>query len=191
MAVDGMEVARWDAAPGFFLHEFDLPADALRGDGLAELTIRSSSDAGSPVPTAIEQFDVQSAGTMMWGYGEGWQEAEFNTELGVWRWTSDRATLRIVGWSGPLEIVLRVESPRKYFDEDPIVRLTADGEVLGETRFADRDTWSTRVSVDALQRSGGRITIETNRTFVPAERGGPDERRLGLRIFDVILSTQD
>jgi hypothetical protein len=191
MAVDGMEVAHWDAAPGFFLHEFELPAGALRGNGLAELTIQSSSSSASSVPTAIEQFDLQSSGTLMWGYGDGWHEAEFNTELGVWRWSSDRATLRIVGWSGPLEIAFGVESPRKYFDEDPIVRLTAGGEVLGETRFADRDTWSTRVSVDALRRSDGRITIETNRTFVPAERGGPDRRRLGLRVFGVILSTQD
>ncbi len=33
----------------------------------------------------------------MWGYGEGWQEAEYSMALGVWRWTSDRATLRIAG----------------------------------------------------------------------------------------------
>jgi Protein of unknown function (DUF2723) len=190
MSVDGTEVARWDAAPGFFLHDFKLPADSLRGEGLAELTIRSSSEAGSPVPTAIEQFDVQSTGTLMWGYDKGWHEAEFNTALGVWRWTSDRATLRIIGWTGPIEIAFRIESPRKYFDEDPIVRLTAGGEVLGETRFADRETWSTSVPVAALSRADGRITIEVNRTFVPAERGAPDQRRLGLRVFGVSVSAQ-
>ena len=33
----------------------------------------------------------------MFGYGEGWQESEYNNRTGLtWRWTSDRADLRIV-----------------------------------------------------------------------------------------------
>ena len=34
-ALDEAEVARWEAPPGFFLHEFELPAGALAGTGAA------------------------------------------------------------------------------------------------------------------------------------------------------------
>ena len=63
---------------------------------LAQLTIRSSGADGSRVDTAIEQFDLQSTGFMMWAYDDGWQEAEYNPAVGMWRWASDRSTLRIV-----------------------------------------------------------------------------------------------
>jgi hypothetical protein len=34
--------------------------------------------------------------------------------------------------------------------------------------------------------SDGQIAIETTQTFVPGERdGGPDRRRLGLRVFEM------
>jgi Protein O-mannosyl-transferase TMEM260-like len=191
MAVDGTDVGRWEAAPGFFLQTFELPPDTLRGDGLARLTIRAISGEGGSIPTAIEQFDLQPHGTLMWGYDEGWHEAEYNPALGVWRWMSDRATVRIVGAASPLLVTVRVERPRRYFDDDPIVRMLAGDELLGQTTFAAGDTWSVRVPLEALIRTAGRITIETNRTFVPAEReAAPDQRRLGLRVFGMSIAAQ-
>jgi hypothetical protein len=191
MAVEGTEVARWDARPGFFLEKFDLPAEALGGDGLARLSIRSTSSIGGSIATAIEQFDLQSAGVLMWGYDTGWHEAEYEPSLGVWHWTSDRATLRIVGASSPLVITVRVDRPRKYFNDDPIVRMLAGDDVLGQTTFAAGETWTVRVPLEALARAGGRLTIETNRTFVPADRAGrPDQRRLGLRVFGVNIAAE-
>ena len=61
-AIDAREVARWESPPGFFLHEFDLPGGALAGTGpLARLTVESTSAGGARrLPTAIEQFDLQS-----------------------------------------------------------------------------------------------------------------------------------
>ncbi|HUE85025.1 MAG TPA: DUF2723 domain-containing protein [Vicinamibacterales bacterium] len=190
-AVDATDVVEWTVSPGFFLHEFTLPAGALAGQGLAALTLRSASGEGGRIETAVEQFDLQSSGTLMWGYDEGWHEAEFDPAVGVWRWASDRATLRIVGAASPVVVTLSVESPLRYFDERPIVRLMAGSHVLGETRFDGSLVWRVVVPVDRLQQSGGRVAIETDRTFVPAERGGqPDRRALGLRVFAVDVAAQ-
>ena len=69
--------------------------------------------------------------------------------------------------------------------------MLAGDEVVGQTTFASGDTWTVTVSLDALLRTDGRVTVETNRTFVPAERGdGGDRRRLGLRVFDVRVASQ-
>ena len=84
-------------APGFFLRTVDLPAGRLSGSG-RHCRVQSTAVSGAAsIPTAIEQFDLQSSGALMWGYGDGWHEAEFNQTLGVWRWASDRSTLRIIG----------------------------------------------------------------------------------------------
>jgi hypothetical protein len=186
MTLDGNEVARWSAAPGFFLHHVMLPAGVAAGHGLAPLTIRALSGEGGSTATAIEQFDLQSSGSLMWGYDEGWHEAEYNPTLGMWRWTSERATLRIVNASAPVVLTMRVESPRRYFDDAPTVRLRAGEQLLAETTFVESDVWRVVVPIDALRTAQGRVSIETNQTFVPADTSGVrDQRRLGLRVFDV------
>ena len=186
VSIDNTDVAQWEVGPGFFLKPFDLPAGTLAGDGLAHLTIRAISGHGGKSETAIEQFDLQSNGALMWGYDDGWHEAESNPALGMWRWTSDRATLRIINATAPVAITLAVESPRRYFEDLPTVRMRAGDRVIGETTFEQHGPWRMVVPVDALQQSNGRVTIETNRTFVPADMSGePDQRRLGLRVFGV------
>jgi hypothetical protein len=192
IAIDGREAGRWESPAGFFVHEFDLAPGALVGDGaLARLTIAATAAGGGSVPTAIEQFDLQSRGSLMWAYDTGWHEAEFDPSLGMWRWTSERATLRLIAASTPVTVTLRAERPRRYFDDDPVVKLSAGGRLLAETRFQDSELWTVTVPLEALQASQGRVTIETNLTFVPAETGGPpDRRRLGLRIFGVDIARQ-
>ena len=96
---------QWDAPPGFFLKVFDIPAGRLAGVGaLVHATVQST--CGPQIPTAIEQFDLQDEQATMWGYDEGWQEAEYSMALGVWRWTSDAATLRFAGPPRNLRITL-------------------------------------------------------------------------------------
>jgi hypothetical protein len=57
---------------------------------------------------------------------------------------------------------------------------------VASTSVSEARVWTVEVPEDAVAQSGGSITIETDETFVPAERGGPpDFRRLGLRIFGV------
>ena len=191
-SLESTDVAQWTTGPGFFLHEFDLPAGTLAGEGFATLSIRSISGQGGSIATSVEQFDLQSTDTLMWGYDEGWHEAEFDPALGVWRWTSDRATLRIVGADRAVTVTLNVESPGRYFEEVPNVRMLAGDRILGATRFEESLVWRVDVPAAALRQSGGRVTIETSRTFVPAERGtGADARVLGLRVFAVDVSAQD
>jgi hypothetical protein len=192
MAVDDRRVAEWESGTGFFVRDLALPAGTLDGDGpLAALTLTSAGVDGTRVDTAIEQFDLQSKGALMWVYDEGWQEAEYDPAVGLWRWASDRSTLRIVDAGTPVAVTLHVEAPRRYFDRDPHVRLMTGSRVIGETSFHDDAIWRVVVPLDALLASDGRVTIETDQTFVPAERsGGADRRRLGLRVFGVGVAPQ-
>jgi len=188
MAIDGIALQQWDAPPGFFLHVVDVPAGRLLGDGpFAELTIHSTSGSGTPaIQTAIEQFNLQDAGALMWGYGDGWNEAEYNLTLGVWRWTSERATLRIVGAAEDARVALQVESPLRYFDAPANARIVAGDQEVTKTSLSGTETWEFTVPGAVLAKAGGVLTIETDRTFVPAERGGgADNRRLGLRILSI------
>lgn len=191
IAIDGTPFQEFEAAPGFFLHAFDIPPGQLTGDGeLAALTIQSAPASGeAPIPTAIEQFDLQNADEVMWAYGDGWLEAEFSTALGMWRWTTERASLRIFGPKKALRITMSIESPLRYFDEAPLVRAMAGERQLAVTTLTASREWSVDVPADALTASGGQVTIETNRTFVPSEQSNAaDQRRLGLRVFSIRVS---
>jgi hypothetical protein len=189
MSIDGKDVTQWEARPGFFLRDFELPAGTVAGDGLAPLAIRVLSGEGGSRETAIEQFDLQSAGALMWGYDEGWHEAEFTTAFGVFRWASNASTLRIVNATAPLVVTFTIESPRRYFDAPSQVRLMAGERVLGETTIADDAVWRVIVPREAVESTNGRLRLETNQTFVPADTSDvPDQRRLGLRVFSVTVS---
>jgi hypothetical protein len=191
MTIDGVPFEQWDVKPGFFLKVFDIPAGRLSGPGaFAALSVQSAALVGSAsIETAIEQFDLQDDQATMWGYGEGWQEPEFNTVLGVWRWTSDRATLRIAGPPRNLRVTLEIESPLRYFDEAPLVHVRAGTREVAVSTIASAREWTFEVPGDALSASNGEITIETNKTFAPSERAATlDQRRLGLRVFAIRVS---
>ncbi|HUQ87794.1 MAG TPA: DUF2723 domain-containing protein [Vicinamibacterales bacterium] len=181
-SIDGVVFQEWDASPGFFLKIFDIPAGRLAGAGTwAALSVQSTPTA---IKTAVEQFDVQDDQSTMWGYGAGWQEAEYTMALGVWRWMSDRATVRIAGPPRAVQVTLTLESPLRYFDAAPRVRALAGDRELAAATISQAGDWTFEVPADALASAGGEITIQTDKTFVPAERGGePDRRRLGLRVF--------
>jgi hypothetical protein len=196
IAIDGVMLQEWDAPPGFFLKLFEIPAGRLAGTPSTPLTtggrwatLTVQSLPGT-IPTAIEQFDLQDEQAAVWGYDQGWQEAEYSMALGVWRWTSERAALRIAGPPRPLRITLTIESPLRYFEAPPMVRALAGDRVLASTTLTGSGDWSFDVPADALQAAGGAITVETDKTFIPAERGSaPDRRRLGLRVFAIQVSS--
>jgi hypothetical protein len=193
LLIDGAPFEQFDVTPGFFLKVFDLPAGRLNGDGTwATFTVQSAASSGTAaIPTAIEQFDVQDESSTMWGYDEGWQEAEFNQTMGVWRWTGDHATLRIIGPSRAVRITMTIESPLRYFAEPAVVTVRAGDREIASATIAESRDWTFDVPADALAASGGIVTIDTNRTFVPADRAGaPDQRRLGLRVFAIRVSTE-
>jgi hypothetical protein len=191
LTLDGAVEQEWEVSPGFFLEVFEIPAGRLKGPGtFAALSLHSSPVSGTaPIPTSIEQFDLQDLQSTMWGYDEGWLEAEFNTTFGVWRWTSNSATLRIAGPPRAVRIIMALESPLRYFDAAPVVRVRAgEREIASATVDSSRE-WSVDVPADALRASSGAVTIDTDKTFVPAERGtAADRRRLGLRVFAIRVS---
>lgn len=212
--IDGKTVATWDAPPGFFLHVFDVPASIFSGEAssdgsaaasgeragdghdsgpLAPLVIASAPIAGgTQVPTAIEQFDLQSTGEAMWAFDEGWHEAEFDPVQGLWHWMSDRAVIRIVGATVPLELALRVESALRYFDRPSTLTVRVGEEVLASSPVGTERRLEVRVTPEALAAAGGLVTLETDQSFVPAERDDvADRRRLGLRVFDVDVRPAD
>lgn len=199
--LDGAAIGDWIFAPGAqgqsFLQVLTLPAGIPDGPGAyarLRLTARSST-AGRAVPeVAIQQFDVQS-GRPMLGFGDGWHQDEADPATGRrWRWTSDQSTVRIVA-STDVSLVLRGESPMKYYDEPPRVRIRAGDRLLAEYRPDADFTWQVPVPADALAASGGTIVIDMDRAYLPGQvEGTNDTRRLGLRIFECAIaqdSTRD
>jgi hypothetical protein len=179
--IDGRLVDERDVAPGFFLQMLDLPPGALAGSGdYAMTTLAAGSNR-----MAIEQFDVQSRGRVMFGFGDGWYEPEYKPSTGsAWRWTSDRATLRVRAEGHPLTLHLRGET--ELFATTSHVTIRTGDRILA--REAIRSTMSLSIGIPSDVISGREtlITIETDRTHVPAERSwrNPDRRRLGLRVYE-------
>ncbi len=190
LSIDERAIESWDVAPGFFLRAIDLPAGVLAGPGqFAALMVKAGPVIGeTPIPTAIEQFDLQPQGTLMWGFGDGWHEAEYASGLGIWHWTSERARLLVIDAVSRVRVTLGIEAPLNYFGAPSSVRA-----LVGDREIAARDigasgAWSFDVDAESLRTAGDEIVIETTQTFVPSDRdGGPDRRRLGLRVFDVSI----
>ena len=192
VSIDGVESDQWVVAPapGFFLRWVDLPPGSLAGEGRhAQLVVRAepADRSGAAVDAAVEQFDLQDAGALAWGYGDGWHELEYSPRTGRhWRWTSAQAIIQLAGAVSDLRVVVRGRSPLEDFDAPPEVQLSAAGDVLGRWSPDDDFTWTVMVPARSWQESAGRLVLRTSRVFVPRDRlGGGDGRSLGLRIEDV------
>jgi hypothetical protein len=192
VALDGTVVDRLRIDPSKdgirFFHVLQLPQGVPDGPGnyaTLMLTARAEQARVATPPVAVEQFDIQPGQTVMFGFAEGWQEAEYSNSTGLsWRWTSDRATLRILPVRD-VAIHLGGESPLKYFDSPPTVRIRAGARELAVFHPAGDFSWNVNVPADALVASGGRVTIETDKVYLPGQaEGTADARRLGLRIFE-------
>jgi len=190
LAIDGQPVDQWtvtvrDRNVLRFIH---VP-QGLLGDGpFATLTISSRSlDPEHSIPVAIRQFDIQPAVQLIYGYGDGWHEAESVVETGLaWRWTSERSELRFDGEPQAVRITVRGESPLRYFDRPPTVKFTAAGETISQFQPSSDFEWTVTVPADAMTKSGGVVAIETDRVYLPGQvEHTSDERHLGLRIFDL------
>lgn len=194
MRVGAQDLATWmvPAGPTFFLRFVPVPAGMLASptEWLA-LTIegRRADNGRYAAQCAVEQFDVQDDGVVVAGYDTGWHERELDPATGtLWRWTSQRAELRI--HSAGRDVLLRVtgESPTRYFVRPSRVTVRAGDRVLLATSVAADFAWAIDIPAAALEASGGTVTIETDQTFRPADRGeNQDRRSLGLRVYDVTV----
>jgi hypothetical protein len=156
------------------------------------ITSHSATEGNHSTPVAIRQFDIQPAQRLIYGFGEGWHEEEASTPAtGLrWRWTSERSVLRLKGPAQPIRLTLRGESPLRYFDAPPRVKVRAGTEIVGEFRPASDFEWTGTVPADVFARSGGAVAVETDRVYLPAKvEGTSDERHLGLRLYEVRVET--
>jgi hypothetical protein len=187
LALNGTRVHAVAIAPGFFLSRFTLPAGALAaGAGYQPLEVTST---GAQV-VSLEQFDAQPDGVPMAAFDTGWHEPEYSPSTGVaWRWMTERADLwvRPIGArERPHTLTIAGESPLRYFDAAPHVRVTIGGKEIAAFDPATDFEQTITLPPEVLAAAGGRVTLETTKFFVPADRGeGADRRHLALRIYRV------
>jgi hypothetical protein len=180
ISLDGRPVNEQEIESGFFLRMLDLPAGALAGDGdYAALEISADTDL-----LALEQFDAQPTGTIVFGFGEGWHEHEYDPSTGqLWRWTSDRSAIRVRAGGKGLSLHIRGISEAGH---DVTLTVRAGETVVASERVGAAFSVAAAVPAAALGAGESVITLETDGAFVPAERRWrtPDRRRLGLKILD-------
>ncbi len=187
VAIDGRRVWSGGVAPGFFLQFIALETGALAGPGdYAGLTIAASTDE-----VAIEQFDLQPATRTVFGFGDGWQELEYDPATGrLWRWSSERAILKVISPRRPLSLRLEGEFETSANTAHVIVR--AGDRVIAEHDVPRLFALDVSVPADVVADAAEtQLSIETDQWYVPAEtnwRPTQDRRHLGLRLFECQLS---
>lgn len=180
VAIDDRLLAERELAPGFFLQMIDLPTGTLTGPGAyAALSVASDSDR-----VAIEQFDAQSAGHVMFGYGDGWHEPEYNPSTGrQWRWASERASLRVRAEGHALTLSLRGVteiSPRS----EVVVRV--GDRILVREQVGSTLALSIGIPAEIVSGPEAIITIESDHFRVPADQSwrSSDHRHLAVRVYE-------
>ena len=166
--------------PGFFLGAWRLPAAGADLPARAPVPVTVATDV--PARVAIEQFDASSA-RPVFGFGDGWNEQEYNPESGLrWRWLSEHGDLRVMWSGGTPGAILRIEgeSPRRYFPRGSKLTIRADGRAIFDAVLSS--DFSLHVPIS---RPAESIAFEVDQFYVPAERTrrSRDRRHLALRIF--------
>jgi hypothetical protein len=192
VTIDGRAVDRWTLDPAAgpnSLRVLALPAGSLEGEGVyARLAIAAAAatGGGATPAVAIRQFDVQPATGLVHAFDEGWHEEEYDNVTGVrWRWSSGRSIVRVLPPQG-VRLRLRGESPLKYFEAPPTLRVIAAGRVVAELHPDDDFEWTVTVPEEDARRADGRIALETSPVYLPGRaEGTADARELGVRLFDI------
>ena len=116
----------------------------------------------------------------------GWQEAEYKPETGLsWRWMSSRAELWVRPIGRDVTLLLSAESPLKYFDTSPVLRLTVGGEEISRLSPSDDFSWEVTLPAAKLAASDGQLVIESSQSFVPGGASGGDQRNLAVRVYRI------
>jgi hypothetical protein len=180
--VDGTSVIDESIPSGFFLRMVPLASTA--GEG-AYATVTITSDSRE---LAIEQFDAQPAGRVVYGFGEGWNEQEYNPTTGVlWRWSSDRAAIRVRPEGNGLALTLRGEIEAASSSHVTVKAGEAVAAVFDVERTFSRTVIIPKALLGAPETV---LTIESSAFYVPARtrwRSG-DQRTLGLKLVECTLS---
>ncbi len=183
--LDGREVGDIAAPPGFFLKFFTVAAGDLQGIGRYA---RISVAADRP-RVALEQFDAQSLGRVVFGFGDGWHEMEANPATGrLWRWMSERGVLGVRAKGRRLRFSMAGQTER--FSRDSQVTLRIQDRAVAHWTVGRQFRVDADLAPDLLADEETAITIEADQFFVPAERSwrpSNDRRHLALRVDEVQL----
>ncbi len=188
--IDGRTVLDREVRAGTFLHRVSLAAGSISGSGShAALEVTTRLIAGGAAAVALEQFDLQSEGVPMFAVESGWQEAEYKPDTGLsWRWMSSRGELWVRPIGRDVRLRLTAESPLKYFDESPLLRLSLGGEEIARLSPRDDFTWEVTLPAARLAASDGRVVIESSQSFVPGGASGGDQRNLAIRVYRLTVN---
>jgi hypothetical protein len=168
-------------SPGFFLEFLNLEPGRLIGAGdYATLAVKAGGN-----DIAIEQFDVQAMGQIVYGFGDGWYELEYNPATGnLWRWTSERALIRL--HTAPQPLTLRLRGTFETAASTAHIVVRAGDRIVAEHDVPRDFAVDIPVAADLIAGQGETVlAIETDQWYVPAERNWRptrDRRHLGLRI---------
>jgi hypothetical protein len=169
--------------PGFFLQMQTLPSGRLDGPGeYATLAIAADNPQ-----VAIEQFDIAPAEAVVFGFGEGWHEQEYNPRTGLlWRWSSERAVIRVRTARQPL--TLRMAGEIEAASTSTLV-LRVNDRKIAEQLVGSTFALEAAVPADMMTSNETALVLETSESYVPAEQGrSGDRRRLGVRVFALDLT---
>ena len=152
IAIDGRPIDELTVPPGFFLRMLIGPGGTLAGAGdyaTADRRRRTATDV------AIEQFDAQPAGRLVFGFGDGWHELEYNPSTGrLWRWMSERAVLRVRSDGQPA--VLTAARARSEPSADRSRVIVRVGRSRGGRRAGAGGTFRSSVAIPADAVRAGR-----------------------------------
>jgi hypothetical protein len=188
LVLGGRPLDSFEVKPGFFFRLVALSAGVLAGaDAYTPIaaTSEAADDSRREIPVALEQFDLQPAGVPMVGVEDGWQEPEYDPRTArSWRWTSERAALWVRPIGRDVTLTLIGESPMRYYDSAPAVTVTVGGRQIARLSPSSDFTETITLPAGALAAAAGRVVVESDRWFVPADRDrSPDRRHLALKIY--------
>ncbi len=184
IALDGRTIDESMVPPGFFLRMLTLQPASLAGEG-----DYSTITAAASLPSvAIEQFDAEPAGRVLFGFGDGWNEQEYDPATGrLWRWMSERGTLRVRAEGHALILDLHGELEASSTSH---ITIRVGNRPVTEQDVGPSFSVRARIPADMVAAAESAITIETSEWFVPAERSARshDRRHLGLKVFECRLT---
>jgi hypothetical protein len=190
VTIDGRPIDQLSVAPGFFLRFVQVPEDGLAGSGqYARLAIAAGAVADGQPRVAVEQFDAQSANRVVFGFGDGWHEMEYNPATGrSWRWMSEHGVIRVRAQGRALR--LDVAGDAEGFSRPTTVSVRIGTRAIGRWTVRNRFEVQAPIPAAALADGETAIDIESDQFAVPAERSRrtQDRRHLALKVDELKLT---
>jgi hypothetical protein len=117
-------------------------------------------------------------------YSSGWYQAE-SSSAQSWRWMGKKGTVALFNAAEEMTLYLQGQGiERANLSDKATIIVRLDGQEIA--RFAERDIALNRTIRTASAKLWSTLTIETDATFIPKQRGqGTDERELGFQCFVV------